>query len=71
MGTGVDDAAALAGWPLRWWQPASLALAVAARAQGGSGVRHQSCTTRRRVGSSATLDELIAHGKRRGTAHSS
>jgi hypothetical protein len=39
-GAGVDDAAALARWPLHWWQTASLALAVAAGASGGGGVSH-------------------------------
>ena len=38
---GVQDAAGLAGWPLRRWQPPGLALAVAAAALGGGGVRHQ------------------------------
>jgi hypothetical protein len=35
----VQDPAGLAGWPLRWWQPPGLALAVAAAALGGGGVR--------------------------------
>jgi len=39
-GSSVQDPAGLAGWPLRWWQPPSLALAVAASAFGGGGVRH-------------------------------
>ena len=39
-GPGVQDAAGLAGWPLRWWQPPCLALTVAASALGGGGVSH-------------------------------
>ena len=39
---GVQDPAGLAGWPLRWWQPPSLALAVTPGALGAGGVRHGS-----------------------------
>ena len=39
-GPGVQDPAGLTGWPLRWWQPPGLALAVTERALSGGGVRH-------------------------------